>query len=205
MVVKAAGPAVDVAADLHTRLDEHSAIRLARDLEQLQLMWLEEPVPPENIDAMREITRATSTPICAGENLYLRHGFRDLIEKQAVDIIMPDIPKCGGLSRMPQDRQHGGDLLHALRAAQRLLADRHDGLGACLRHGAELPGAGVPLAPPRLLVDDHRRAATSSRTARSRSATGPASGSNSTRRWRRRTSIPARPGSSELGLGSLEI
>jgi L-alanine-DL-glutamate epimerase-like enolase superfamily enzyme len=47
---------------------------------------------------MREVKRATSTPICAGENLYLRHGFRELIQSQAVDIIMPDIPKCGGLS-----------------------------------------------------------------------------------------------------------
>jgi len=98
MVVKSAGPEVEVAADLHTRLDKHSAIRLARDLEHLNLMWLEEPIPPENIDTMREITAATSTPICAGENLYLRYGFRDLIEKHAVDIIMPDIPKCGGLS-----------------------------------------------------------------------------------------------------------
>lgn len=98
MVVAAAGPSIDVAADLHTRLDKHSAIRLARDLEPLKLMWLEEPVPPENVDTMREITAATATPICAGENLYLRHGFRDLIEKHAVDIIMPDIPKCGGLS-----------------------------------------------------------------------------------------------------------
>jgi len=98
MIVAAAGHGIDVAADLHTRLDKHSAIRLAQDLEHLKLMWLEEPVPPENIDTMREITAATSTPICAGENLYLRHGFRELIEKHAVDIIMPDIPKCGGLS-----------------------------------------------------------------------------------------------------------
>ena len=89
---------VAVAADVHTRLDVSSAIRLAKDLEQFHLLWLEEPVPPENIAAMREVKRATSTPICAGENLYLRHGFRDLIEQQAVDIIMPDIPKCGGLS-----------------------------------------------------------------------------------------------------------
>lgn len=98
MVTTAAGKNVDVAADLHTRLDMPSAIRLAKELEQFHLMWLEEPVPPENIDAMREITRSTSTPICAGENLYLRHGFRELIINQAVDIIMPDIPKCGGLS-----------------------------------------------------------------------------------------------------------
>ncbi|HEX5689922.1 MAG TPA: mandelate racemase/muconate lactonizing enzyme family protein [Roseiflexaceae bacterium] len=98
MVTTAAGRDVAVAADVHTRLDPPSAIRLAKDLERFHLLWLEEPVPPENIDAMREVKRSSATPICAGENLYLRHGFRELIEKQAVDIIMPDIPKCGGLS-----------------------------------------------------------------------------------------------------------
>jgi len=98
MVTRAAGKEVAVAADAHTRLDVTSAIRLARDLEEFHLTWLEEPVPPENVAAMREIKQSTTTPICAGENLYLRQGFRDLIEKQAVDIIMPDIPKCGGLS-----------------------------------------------------------------------------------------------------------
>lgn len=98
LVTTAAGKDIAVAADVHTRLDVPSAIRLAKDLEPYHLLWLEEPVPPENVDAMREVKRATSTPICAGENLYLRHGFRDLIVRQAVDIIMPDIPKCGGLS-----------------------------------------------------------------------------------------------------------
>ena len=47
---------------------------------------------------MREVKLHSKNPICAGENLYLRHGLRELIEKQAVDIIMPDLPKCGGLS-----------------------------------------------------------------------------------------------------------
>ena len=98
MVREAAGNTVDVACDVHTRLDVTSSIRLARDLEDFHLLWLEEPVPPENVDAMKAVKSATTTPICAGENLFLRHGFRELIEKQAVDIIMPDIPKCGGLS-----------------------------------------------------------------------------------------------------------
>ena len=53
--------------------------------------------PPENIDAMRDVRQSTQTPICCGENIYLRHGFRELLEKHAVDIIMPDIQKCGGL------------------------------------------------------------------------------------------------------------
>ena len=98
MACRAAGPEIGVAVDVHTRLDTASAIRLARDCESYHLLWLEEPLPPENVDAMREVKRSTSTPICSGENLYLRHGFRELIEKQAVDIVMPDIPKCGGLS-----------------------------------------------------------------------------------------------------------
>ena len=94
----AVGKQVDLAVDMHARYDASAARKIAVALEPFQLMWLEEPVPPENIDVMREVKRSTHTPICAGENLYLRHGFRRLIEEQAVDIIMPDIPKCCGLS-----------------------------------------------------------------------------------------------------------
>lgn len=97
-VRESVGPNIDIAVDMHGRYDTHSAIRVARALEPYNLLWLEEPVPPENISAMREVKSSTATPICAGENLFLRYGFRELIEKQAVDIIMPDIPKCCGLS-----------------------------------------------------------------------------------------------------------
>jgi galactonate dehydratase len=97
-VREAVGPYVDVAMDLHGRYDTSSGARIAQALESFDLMWLEEPVPPENIDAMREVKASTRTPICAGESLYLRWGFKDLLEKQAVDIIMPDLPKCCGLS-----------------------------------------------------------------------------------------------------------
>jgi len=97
-VREAVGPGIDLAIDMHGRYDTYAAIRVAQALEGYNLMWLEEPVPPENVDAMREVKQSTRTPICAGENLYLRWGFRDLIEKQAVDVIMPDIPKCCGLS-----------------------------------------------------------------------------------------------------------
>ena len=98
MVTRAAGKSVSVAVDIHTRLDVPAARRVVQDLSAYQLLWIEEPVPPENIDAMREVKQHSKNPICAGENLYLRHGLRELIEKQAVDIIMPDLPKCGGLS-----------------------------------------------------------------------------------------------------------
>lgn len=92
------GSSLDLALDLHGRYDATAGMKMAQALEPLDLMWLEEPVPPENIDALDKITKATSTPICVGESLYLRYGFRELLEKQAADIIMPDISKCGGLS-----------------------------------------------------------------------------------------------------------
>jgi len=97
-VRQAVGPEVDLAIDMHGRYDIASGIAVARAMEPFGLLWLEEPVPPENVAAMREVKRVSPVPLCAGENLYLRWGFRDLLEQQAVDYIMPDIPKCGGLS-----------------------------------------------------------------------------------------------------------
>jgi galactonate dehydratase len=88
---------IDLAADMHGRYDVGTGKRMAKELEPFRLLWLEEPVPPENVDAMRDVRESSHTPICCGENLFLRHGFRELFEKRAVDIIMPDIQKCGGL------------------------------------------------------------------------------------------------------------
>ena len=88
---------MELAVDMHGRYDVGTAKRVAKELEPFRLLWLEEPVPAENIDAMRDVRESTHTPICCGENLYLRFGFRELLEKRAVDIIMPDVHKCGGL------------------------------------------------------------------------------------------------------------
>ena len=94
---EAVGPDVDICADMHGRYDAPTAQQVARLMEPLDLMWLEEPIPAENVEAYKHITESTSTPICAGENLYLAHGFRRLLEMGAVDIIMPDLQKAGGL------------------------------------------------------------------------------------------------------------
>ena len=87
----------DLAVDMHGRYDATTGKRVAKELEPFKLMWLEEPVPAENIDAMRDVRASTSTPICCGENVYMRWGFREILEKRAADIIMPDFQKCGGL------------------------------------------------------------------------------------------------------------
>ncbi len=89
---------MELACDMHGRYDAVTAKQVAKELEPFRLLWLEEVVPPENIDAMADIRHSTSTPIAAGENLYLRWGYRELLTKNAVDIIQPDLQKTGGLS-----------------------------------------------------------------------------------------------------------
>jgi galactonate dehydratase len=94
---EAVGPNIDICADMHGRYDATTGERVAKLMEPLKLMWLEEPIPAENIQAYKRITDSTSTPICAGENNYLTYGFREMLEIGAVDIVMPDLQKCGGL------------------------------------------------------------------------------------------------------------
>jgi gluconate/galactonate dehydratase len=87
----------DAAFDCHWAFTGGSAKRIARAIEDLDVWWLEDPVPPENHDVQREVTRGTTTPIAAGENVYRKHGYRRLLEEQAVDIVAPDLPKMGGM------------------------------------------------------------------------------------------------------------
>ncbi len=81
----------------HTRFDTESALQLAKALEPLRPMWMEEPVPPDNVDAMAYVRSHTRIPIACGENVYGRFGYRQYLEKQAASIIQPDMAKCGGL------------------------------------------------------------------------------------------------------------
>jgi galactonate dehydratase len=94
---EAVGPDIDICCDMHGRYDMVTGQQVARRLEPFNLMWLEEPIPAENPEAYKIISDSTTTPICAGENLYLAYGFRRLLEIGAVDIIMPDLQKAGGL------------------------------------------------------------------------------------------------------------
>jgi len=100
-IVEAVGEAVgdraDVAYDCHWSFSVGSAKRLARALEDSDVWWLEDPVPPENLDVQREVTRSTSVPIAAGENVYRTQGQRRLLTEGAVDVVAPDLPKVGGM------------------------------------------------------------------------------------------------------------
>jgi len=96
-VRKEIGPHIDICCDMHARYDAPTGRKVAKVMEPLNLMWLEEPVPADNIDEYKFITHETSTPICGGENFYLTYGFVRLLSEGAVDLIMPDLQKCGGL------------------------------------------------------------------------------------------------------------
>jgi L-alanine-DL-glutamate epimerase-like enolase superfamily enzyme len=87
----------DLLIDGHWKHSPTDILQVAKAYEDLNLYWLEDPIPPENINAMARFTQSTTTPICTGENLYTSHGFRELVEKQAADIISPDLAKAGGL------------------------------------------------------------------------------------------------------------
>jgi len=91
------GKKFDIALELHARYDVETAIQLCRLLEPFQLMWAEEPIPSDNVDAMLRIRNNTRVPIAAGENIYSRFGYREFLEKEALSIIQPDMSKTGGL------------------------------------------------------------------------------------------------------------
>lgn len=96
-VREAVGPEVELALDCHWAYTPRDAIRLAQELAPLRLKWLEDPTPPDNVEALKRVADNSPVPICSGENHYTRHGLREMITTQAVDILHVDIPKSGGL------------------------------------------------------------------------------------------------------------
>ncbi|MBA3375402.1 MAG: mandelate racemase/muconate lactonizing enzyme family protein [Actinobacteria bacterium] len=96
--VAAVAGRAEVAFDLHWRYAPADALRLARALEHVPVLWLEDPTPPQDLESIARISGRTTTPICTGENLYRLEGFAALIDRGGVDILAPDVQKVGGLS-----------------------------------------------------------------------------------------------------------
>lgn len=96
-VREAVGPAVGIGIDFHGRVHKGMAKALVRALEPFHPMFFEEPVLPENNEALVEIARLTSVPIATGERMFTRWGFKSLLTSGAADIVQPDISHTGGL------------------------------------------------------------------------------------------------------------
>jgi len=74
-----------------------NAVRFVRAVEEYRLAWVEDILPSHNVDGWAVVTASSKTPTLTGETLYLREGFRELIERQAIRIVAPDFQHCGGL------------------------------------------------------------------------------------------------------------
>ncbi|WP_342435416.1 galactonate dehydratase [Paenibacillus sp. FSL L8-0436] len=95
---EACGPEFGIAVDFHGRLHKPMARGLARELDPYRLMFIEEPVLPENNEVLREIAHHTSTPIATGERMFSRWDFKNLLKDGVVDIIQPDLSHAGGIT-----------------------------------------------------------------------------------------------------------
>jgi galactonate dehydratase len=93
----AVGPDVEIGVECHTRYNTETAIQIGRAIASSRPMFLEEPIPSDNLDAMALVRRSIPVPLACGENIYTRYGYRQVVEKQAAAIIQPDMTKCGGL------------------------------------------------------------------------------------------------------------
>ena len=98
----AVGWDVDILVEMHRRLAPMHARRIAREIERFRPFWYEEPVLAENIDALAAVKRDIYLPVVTGEELYTKFEFREVFEKQAADIINPDVCNVGGILELKE-------------------------------------------------------------------------------------------------------
>jgi L-alanine-DL-glutamate epimerase-like enolase superfamily enzyme len=108
-VREAAGWEVSLCTDHfgHGFLTAKEVIRLGHAFEPYNLAWIEDPMPWWDIDGHKQVTDAIRTPTAAGEELYLWEGFREMIEKRAVDILHPDLLTSGGMAETKRIADYG--------------------------------------------------------------------------------------------------
>jgi galactonate dehydratase len=93
----AIGPDAEIMIEMHGRFNPATAIEMSRELERFTPSWVEEPVPPENLAALKKAAEKINVPVATGERIHSRYEFRELFELQAADIIQPDITHIGGI------------------------------------------------------------------------------------------------------------
>jgi L-alanine-DL-glutamate epimerase-like enolase superfamily enzyme len=139
---KVLGDEIGLALDCGPGWTVKDAITFARALEPLHITWLEDLItgdytPYPNAEVFREVTQSTSLPIHTGEQIYLRENFKDLIEKQAVNVIGPDPEDVGGLAELKWIAEYAD--LHGILVAPHGIFDGLIGLAAHVHLAAALP------------------------------------------------------------------
>lgn len=93
----AVGPDTEILIEAHGRMAPSTSVMMGRELERFEPAWYEEPVPPEDIEALLFVKNHIGIPVATGERCYTRYGFRELVERRAADILQPDVIHAGGL------------------------------------------------------------------------------------------------------------
>ena len=99
-VREAVGDKVDILIEGHGRFDVPTGIKIAKELEQFKPMWFEEPVPPNNLEALKAVRDKSPVAISAGERLYTRYDYNQLFKTRAADYIQPDVSHAGGIMEL---------------------------------------------------------------------------------------------------------
>jgi galactonate dehydratase len=94
------GPEVELAFDFHGKLTPGLAIEICHAIKGMRPMFVEEPVPQENVDALKLVSDHVPFPIATGERLLTRWGFREVFQRQAVALIQPDVSHVGGITEL---------------------------------------------------------------------------------------------------------
>jgi galactonate dehydratase len=96
--VREASPDFDICVEMHAKFNTHTAARIMKMCEPFDVFWCEEPVPPEDVDAMAQLQHSINVPIALGESLQSHYNFREVLEKGACRVLQPDLARVGGIT-----------------------------------------------------------------------------------------------------------
>jgi L-alanine-DL-glutamate epimerase-like enolase superfamily enzyme len=97
-LIETVGGRADVLVDAHGAYASHTALYVGRELQRLGVKWLEDPLPPEDVEGYVALATALEMPVAAGETECTRWQFEERLRQKAVDLILPDICRAGGIS-----------------------------------------------------------------------------------------------------------
>jgi len=147
--VREAVPQTDLAFDAHWRYRANEILQVMKEVEPCRLLWLEDPVPPQDAAGLRYLHEHTSTPIGTGENVQLTSGFYPLIQENLADVVTPDLQKAGGLCEAKKIAAHAQTLNkpvapHMIGSPLALMASAHFAASipnflACEFHAHDVP------------------------------------------------------------------
>lgn len=89
---------IEIIVDANSAYSLNEALRIGRMLEKYDVLWFEEPLPPDRVDDYSELKRKLDIMIAGGESLFTKYTFYNFIKKRALDVIQPDVARCGGIT-----------------------------------------------------------------------------------------------------------